>query len=146
MWFNSQSKAVVGYTIYAAIGTTLEVVVLLIVVLVVLPLLTIHIPWWVVAILLVVELGVSFFTYIMGRRALSKRLMYGPEAMVGSTGVVATLFNPTGYVKVGGELWRASCDSSVEVGDEVVVTDIEGLKLIVIPRAKDTLRHVSGKS
>lgn len=137
MLFNSQSSSVRGYTIYAIIGTILEVVALLIVMLWVLPLLNIHIPWWIVAILLAVELGVSAFTYIMGRRALSTRLTFVPEFIVGSVGVVATPFNPTGYVKVKGELWKASCESDVKVGDEVVVLRMDGMKLTVVARAKE---------
>ena len=125
-----------GYTIYATIGTIVEALALLIVLLWVLPLLSIYIPWWITVILVVVELGVSLFTYIMGKRALSKQLTYGPEAMVGSEGIVATPFNPTGYVKVRGELWKASCESKIAVGDGVIVIKMEGLKLVVVPRAE----------
>jgi membrane protein implicated in regulation of membrane protease activity len=134
MLFKPQSKTVFGYTIYAIIGTILELTVLLTVLLWVLPLFNIYITWWILAILLAIELGISIFTYIMGRRALSKKLMYGPDAIIGSEGVVATAFNPTGYVKIRGELWKASCQSSLKVGDEVVVTEMEGLKLMVVPK------------
>ena len=137
MLFESQSRSVRGYTIYAIIGTILEVVALLIVMLWVLPLLNIYIPWWIVVILLVVELGVSAFTYIMGRRALRQRLTFVPEFIVGSVGVVISPFNPTGYVKVKGELWKASCESDMKVGDEVVVLRMDGMKVIVVPKAKD---------
>jgi membrane protein implicated in regulation of membrane protease activity len=134
MLFKPQSKTVFGYTIYAIIGTILELTVLLAVLLWILPLFNIYITWWILAILLAIELGISIFTYIMGRRALSKKLMYGPDAIIGSEGVVATVFNPTGYVKIRGELWKASCQSSLKIGDEVVVTEMEGLKLMVIPK------------
>ena len=134
MLFKSQSKTVLGYTIYAIIGTILDVVALLILVLWVLPLFNIHIPWWALALLLFVELATSLFTYVMGRRALSQRLIFGPEAIIGSEGIVATLIYPTGYIKVRGELWKASCGSRVEVGGEVVVTGMEGMKLIVVPK------------
>ncbi len=123
-----------GYTIYAIIGTSLEVVVLLVVLLWVLPLLNIHVPWWIVVILLVVELGVSVFTYIMGRRALSQQLTFVPEFVIGSVGVVTTPLNPAGYVKVRGELWKAYCQSQVETGEEVVVVEMEGMKLAVVPK------------
>ena len=136
MLFKSQSRSVRGYTIYAIVGSILEVVALLVVMLWILPILNIHIPWWIVTILLVVELGVSAFTYIMGRRALSKRLTFGPEAIIGSEGIVATALDPTGYVKVRGELWKASCQSELEVGDEIIVKDIEGIKLVVMPKAE----------
>jgi len=122
-----------GYTIYAIIGTTLEVAALLIVLLWVLPLLNIYVPWWIVVILLAVELGVSAFTYIMGRRALSQRLTFAPEFIVGSVGVVTTPFNPNGYVKVRGELWKASCSFHLEVGEEVLIERMDDMKLIVVP-------------
>ena len=144
MWFRSQSKTVLGYTVYAIVGTVLEVVALLLVVLWLLPLLNIYVPWWILAILVAVELGTSFFTYIMGRRALSKKQTCGPEAMVGSSAIVATPFNPTGYVKVRGELWKASCESRLEVGDEVVVTRVEGMKVIV-RKTGDTFRYQTEK-
>src|SRR4030042_697005 len=129
MLFKSQSKTVLGYTIYAIIGTILEVVALIILVLWVLPLFSIHIPWWALVLLLFIELATSLFTYIMGRRALSQRLIFGPEAIISSEGIIATPFNPTGYVKVRGELWKASCQYKLEVGDEVVVVGIAGRKL-----------------
>ena len=131
---NSQSKTVRGYTIYASVGTVLEVAAWLIMTLWILPLFNIHIPWWVVVILVFVELVTSLFTYIMGRRALSKRLTFGPEAIIGSEGTVATSLDPTGYVKVRGELWKASCQSRLDIGDEVVVIKMVGISLIVAPK------------
>ena len=135
MLFKPRSRTVFDYTIYAIIGTILEVTALLIVLLWVLPLFDIYIPWWILAILLAIELGYSAFTYIMGRRALRQRIAYGPEAIIGSEGVVATALDPTGYVKVRGELWKASCQARLDIGDKVVVTGVEGLKLVVIPKA-----------
>jgi membrane protein implicated in regulation of membrane protease activity len=137
---NPRSKTVFGYTIYAIIGTVLELTVLLVILLWVLPLFDIYIPWWIVAILLVIELGFSAFTYIMGRRALSQRLVYGPEAIIGSEGVVATALDPTGYVKIRGELWKAYCQSKLNIGDEVVVVEMKGLSLIVIPKRNGSTR------
>ena len=135
MLFRPQSRTVFDYTIYAIIGTILEVAALLVVVLWVLPLFNIYVPWWILAILLAIDLSVSAFTYIMGRRALRQRIAYGPEAIIGSEGVVATALDPTGYVKVRGELWKASCQARLDIGDKVVVTGVEGLKLVVIPKA-----------
>ena len=140
MLYKPQSRTVFGYTIYAIIGTAVELAALLVVLLWVLPLFNIHIPWWILVILLVIELGFSAFTYIMGRRALSQKLSYGPEAIIGSEGVVATVLGPTGYVKIRGELWKASCQYRLEIGDEVVVTEIEGLKLIVVPKTNGSPR------
>ncbi len=138
MLFKLQSKTVFGYTIYAIIGTVVDVAALLIVMLWVLPLFNIYVPWWILVILVAIELGVSCFTYIMGRRALSKKITYGPEAIIGSEGIVASALNPTGYIKVRGELWKASCQSELKVGDEVVVIKMEGMKLTVVPKSNDS--------
>ena len=140
MVIKPRSKTVFGYTIYAIIGTAVELTVLLVILLWVLPLLDIYIPWWIVAILLVIELGFSAFTYIMGRRALRQRIAYGPEAIVGSEGVVATALDPTGYVKIRGELWKAYCQSKLDIGDEVVVVEMKGLRLVVIPKRNGSTR------
>ena len=135
MWFKPQSKTVLDYTVYAIVGTVLELLAFFIVVLWILPLLNIWLQWEWIVVILVVLLGIDVFTYIMGRRALSKRLTFVPEFIVGSIGTVATPLNPTGYVKVKGELWKASCESKLEVGDEVVVREMEGMKLIVVPNS-----------
>jgi membrane protein implicated in regulation of membrane protease activity len=138
MFIKPKSRSTRGYTIYAIVGTILEETALLVALLWVLPFFNIHLTlWWIVAIM-VFSLGSSYFTYIMGRRALSKRLTFGPEAIIGSKGIVATPLNPTGYVKVRGELWEASCQSRMEVDDEVVVTRMEGLKLLVMPKVDNS--------
>jgi membrane protein implicated in regulation of membrane protease activity len=134
MFIKPKPRSTRGYTIYAIVGTILEVVAWLAVAFIILPLFGIRLEWWVVVAFLAIELAVSLFTYVMGRRALGKRLAYGPEAIIGSEGIVTMPLNPTGYVKVRGELWKASCPSNLKAGDEVVVTGIQGLKLTVVPR------------
>lgn len=76
----------------------------------------------------------SFYTYRMGRRALSGPLLVAPEAIIGCEGIVATSLDPKGFVKVKGELWRASSESTLEVGDEIIVTGIDGIKLKVVAK------------
>ena len=126
-----------GYTIYSIVGTILEQVALVIIVRVGLPyLFNIHVPWWGLAILMAAFLVYSLFTYRMGKRALGKQPLVSPEAIIGSEGIVATSLHPKGYVKVKGELWRASSKSETEVGDEIEVIGIEGIELIVAPKEK----------
>jgi membrane protein implicated in regulation of membrane protease activity len=44
---------------------------------------------------------------------------------------------PEGYVKVKGVLWKAICDETeLEIGDEVVVVGIGGLRLVVSPKVR----------
>ena len=61
-----------------------------------------------------------------------RRPEMGLEALIGLKGVVVEDLNPEGFVKLGGELWRAkSLGSHVEKGQVVEVVKVEGLTLLV---------------
>ena len=81
--------------------------------------------------------GYSVFTYRMGRRALLRKSPLYPEAIVGCEGVVATPLDPTGYVKVKGELWKATSTSDLEIGEKIRVTKIDGIRLVVEPESEE---------
>lgn len=79
----------------------------------------------------VVFLGVSrpFAARITGepsKKAVSDRL-------IGRKGVVMEAISPqnSGLVKVDGETWRATSGTVLDVGEEVSVKAIEGVKLVV---------------
>ena len=58
------------------------------------------------------------------------------KAMIGMRGIVSDRLNPTGYILIRGELWKAEAmesDIPVEKGQEVSVYDIMGLVLQVEP-------------
>ncbi|MBM3143350.1 MAG: nodulation protein NfeD, partial [Chloroflexi bacterium] len=56
---------------------------------------------------------------------------------VGCEGVVTRSLNPEGYVKIQGVLWKATCaEGYLEVGTEVVVLEVDGLKLLVVPKGQ----------
>ncbi len=60
------------------------------------------------------------------------------HSMVGREGIVLENLNPLGYIRVGGERWRAEVGdlhSSIEKEQEVVVLEMNGLTLKV--RLKD---------
>jgi membrane-bound serine protease (ClpP class) len=62
---------------------------------------------------------------------------WGSEGMVGQTAVVRTPLNPRGTVAGLGELWEATIDQgSAEPGEEVVITEVRGLKLTVTKKEK----------
>jgi membrane-bound serine protease (ClpP class) len=131
----NQGQSVRGYTIYAIIGTIVELTLLLTAVLWLLPLFGIVLPLWITGILLAIVLGTSCFTYYMGRRALRKKVMYDLESMVGIVGTVLESFEHSGYVKIGNELWRAISPEPVKTGDQVVVTGVNGFRIEVAPRS-----------
>jgi Membrane-bound serine protease (ClpP class) len=55
--------------------------------------------------------------------------------MIGTTATVVTPCRPKGNVRVHGELWEARCDDGADPGDSVRVDAIDGLLLVVSPRA-----------
>ena len=134
----TKSRSTRGYTIYSIVGTILEIAVLLAIVYWGLPFIGIQLPLWGTVLLLAAFLTYSYFTYSMGKRALTKKLRHDMESLVGCEGKVMTPLAPIGYVKVRGELWKASSSSQLNINDEIVVTDIENLQLIVSPNADTT--------
>ncbi len=124
------------YTVYAIISTLLEVGILLSIVLWGLPFVGIEIPPAGLAVLLVLILAYSSYTYVMGVRALQRKLILELEAMIGREGTVISGLKPEGYVRIGNELWKAVCHDHVESGHTVIVTGVAGLKISVAPKAK----------
>ena len=56
----------------------------------------------------------------------------GREGLIGETAVVESTLDPKGMVILQGERWRAVAeDDRIEVGEEVIITEVKGLKLKV---------------
>jgi membrane-bound serine protease (ClpP class) len=76
----------------------------------------------------------AFVIFVVGAvvRGQRRRAATGTEALVGKVAVAKTLLDPKGTVLVEGEHWTAVIDSGkVEPGEEVTITKVEGLKLLV---------------
>lgn len=90
---------------------------------------------WIVAALL------GIFFLFLGGFALKTRFSrskVGREGLIGVIGVVRQTLVPSGMVFAQGELWSATLDEStghheLEEGKSVVVTGLDGLRLIVRP-------------
>ena len=76
----------------------------------------------------------SVVSYRLSRQALAKKPVVAPENIIGSHGKAVTVLTPEGYVRVQGELWQAQTDCQLEPGEEVIVTGMNGLKLLVTPK------------
>lgn len=63
-----------------------------------------------------------------------RKSITGIESLVGEGGRAVTTLDPDGQVSVRGQIWTAHATERVEVGDDVTVTAVEGLKLEVAPR------------
>ncbi len=75
-----------------------------------------------------------FFLYIigMGIRAQKQKVATGIEAMIGDMGEVMEPLNPTGTVRVQGEVWNAiSLTGPVEAGKKVRIREMRNLALYV---------------
>jgi membrane-bound serine protease (ClpP class) len=76
----------------------------------------------------------AFVIFIIGAvvRGQRRRVATGAEGLIGKVAVVKTRLSPKGTVLVEGERWTAVIDSGkAEPGEEVTITKVEGLKLVV---------------
>jgi membrane-bound serine protease (ClpP class) len=82
-----------------------------------------------------VVVATVFFLWIvgLGLRAQQRKPTTGVEGMVGESGVVMSEIKPgmTGQVTVHGEIWKATSDSRLKAGDQVVVESFENWTLKV---------------
>jgi membrane-bound serine protease (ClpP class) len=82
-----------------------------------------------VAIVVAALVGLVIWAIVRGQL---RKVTTGAEALVGKVAVAQTSLDPKGTVLVEGEHWTAKVNSGkVEPGEEVIVTEIEGLKLVV---------------
>lgn len=79
----------------------------------------------------------AFIAFIVGAvvRGQRRRIATGAEGLIDRVAIAKTDLAPKGTVLVDGELWKAEVDNGkVESGEEVTVTKVEGLKLLVTQR------------
>ena len=82
----------------------------------------------------------AFFLFVVTSiiRIRSQPAVTGVDVLIGRRAVARSPLNPNGMVFVDGEYWSATLeDGSAEEGEDVVVTAIEGLKLIVRKMRKE---------
>lgn len=87
-----------------------------------------------VLIAVVAILIAAFFAFVIGAvvKGQKRRVTTGVEGLVGKVAIAKTRLDPKGMVLVEGERWAAMVDSGrVEPEEEVIVTKVEGLKLVV---------------
>src|SRR3954447_19606960 len=69
------------------------------------------------------------------------RVATGKEALIGSSAEVIEACDPRGRVRFRGEIWRAYCESTAEVGERVRVTEVRGLT-VQVERVADAIRGI----
>jgi membrane-bound serine protease (ClpP class) len=94
--------------------------------------LTVQIDWWMIGLLiafLLVLVGLAIWRIVLTYR---RQATTGREDIVGKKGTVKETLNPEGMLLFQGELWTAVSESgTIMPGEEVVITKVDGLKLIV---------------
>ena len=121
-----------GRLIIAIVSTALEEAALVAGVLWGLPRLGIHIPLWILIIVMVAWCTYTVITYRMDSRALKREPIPGLLEMLGSEGKVVNPLVLEGLVRIRGELWMAkSISGRINTDEKVIVVGQDGLKLIV---------------
>jgi|TARA_B100001971_G_C18149537_1_gene515039 membrane-bound serine protease (ClpP class) len=119
--------------IWAILSTLLEEAAMVALVRIGLPEFGIELPLGVLIAVMVAWATVAVIFYRMGSRALRRKPLVGLLTMVGGNGKVVSPLDPEGVIRISGELWRArSVIQKIDVGEEVIVKDQDGTKLIVV--------------
>lgn len=75
-----------------------------------------------------------FFAFVVGAglKAQKRKVDSGEQGMIGAEGIALSTLNPSGQVKIHGEMWNAeSIDGKITKDSKIVVTAIHGLLLKV---------------
>lgn len=126
-----------GYLIHTVLTTLVEEAILILVVSLGLPLLGINVPSWGLVLLIIALAIYAFISYEIGQRTLRKKALVGIESLVGACGRSISPLKPQGYVRVQGELWKARATTTIDKGEEVIVTGKDDLFLLVSPAKKE---------
>jgi len=88
-------------------------------------------------IIISIVLGVAFVIFIVYAiaKVQGRKVSAGVEEMIGKEAVVRTTLDPKGMVLAEGELWAAVAeDGKIESGEEVIISQVKGLKLWVVKK------------
>jgi len=125
----------VGRLIIGVIRLALELLAIYAVWRWVLPEVDMELPFFLLVLAMVAWVSFSMFRFVLATRALRTPETPGLPSPVGSLGRVQTPLAPQGTVRIKGETWPAILveGERAEVGDEVTVMDMDGLRLSVRP-------------
>lgn len=90
------------------------------------------ISWEVIALIVILTVLFFGFAITLGIKAQKRKPTTGTQGLVKTVGETLTELNPTGEIRVHGEIWKAeSIDGKIEVNTAVEIVDVQGLKLLV---------------
>ena len=92
---------------------------------------------WLITLIVVLVVAFLAIAIVWGIKAHRNRIAAGKEELVGRTAEVETPLEPRGIVFVDGERWTAIMEQgTAEPEEEVIITRVEGLRLIVNKKIK----------
>jgi len=97
-------------------------------------------PWLIATVTVIIA---GFFTFALTHvlRAHRRQASTGKEALSGKTAIVREDLEPEGTVLYKGELWTAVLDKgTAQEGEEVIITEVDGLILRVVKKIKGKTR------
>lgn len=99
----------------------------------VLPQFDVELPLFVLILAMVAWGSFAVLRFVLVTRALRKPETPGLPSLVGSAARVLSPLDPHGTVRIKGETWTAILveGERAEVGEEVTITDMDGLRLYV---------------
>ena len=87
---------------------------------------------WLIAVITIIVIFLLAIVVYLSVRTHRQKIVAGKEELVGKTAVVKIALAPKGMVLVEGEHWTAIADKGrVEPEEEVIITKVDGLKLMV---------------
>jgi membrane-bound serine protease (ClpP class) len=92
--------------------------------------------WVVIGPVVAVSAVISFTVFGMAAKAWKRPVVSGREAMIGALDRVLDWSGNEGRVRVRSEVWRARADTTFAAGEEVRITALDGLVLVVGPADK----------
>lgn len=96
------------------------------------------VDWWLIVVVVVGVVGFLVFALYAVVRAQRSKQPTGAPGLIGKEAQVRTALDPRGTVMVHGELWEAVLDEGrAEPEEEVIITEVEGLKLKVTRKEKE---------
>lgn len=107
-----------------------------------LPKFGINVPIWGLALLLVALATHNGIGYRLSSKVLQSKPI--PLFHLGGRGRAVTPISPNGYVRVNGELWRASANSSIQADSQVSIVAVQGMTLLVAPVEQDGSQNQVG--
>ena len=97
-----------------------------------------QIDWWLIAVIIIILGGFVAFAATSVVKTYKKHATTGKEDLICNVALAKEVLKPEGTVLFHGELWTALSESgNIEIGEEVLISRVDGLKLIVTKKGKE---------